>query len=1361
MKLKSKYESSSRNSAVGISDSDLRSPSSERGIALVITLILLSVTLVMALAFLAISRRESSSVVTAADTAAARLAADSALAGAEAQIMANILSTTNPYNFGLLVSTNYINGNGFDNTITTNDPNNVSYVYPGGGSLNQNDFLQNAANLLYAPRAPVFVTTNQLTGAQEFRFYLDLNRNGIFDSNGIVADVDGAGVTNGNFSFEVGDPEWIGVLEHPDQPHGPNNHFIARIAYLAVPVGNSLDLNAIYNQAKTENVNPASAGSDGFFRNQGVGSWELNLAAFLTDLNTNQWDTNADPYNYQEWETPPFANKGRGFEDALSLLSYRYAYNYANLSSASALLNGAPGFDQDNIDGYSDGPLQTTLDTNADFIADNPAFPWAGADNTNHFFTPSDLFDTTKTENGVTPPGFTDHLQQAGAGNSTYDRYTFYRMLSQLGTDTTPESGKMDINYDNVTTNGPPEGTNFNASWTPLGFFTNAADRMLRAYSTEWFKANPTNYLETYYGIVPAYYIDASGYGVTNVSSFGMTNQIPAFGVANIPVYLNGQFVYTPAVNRALQLAANIYDATVNNRVNGSPDYPDVFRPLFLLTGTNLYIRGYTNLINSGVPNTVSGPADLQLSTPFDVATIISTVSGTNVPSNDNIYGVPWIIGAKKGFPNFNEFSMENNLAVTRRLQVTRPTINSSNSVNLALFATNQMYTMNFNSSLGVELWNSYSASYPGTIWIGINQNSSVMITNDDHGLREMVLQPFSTNALFSITGWHGTAPSYAGNPYSASFIPLTFIGPTLTNSVYRSSYATDPVLYGNAPANPPGLIATNSFSGPVPFEPNSQNGFYLPQFGVLMTNRLQVFMLDATNINGSTVYHVIDYVHFDGPDSPYNVNATLADVDALNNYVGVWDTNYPPGSAGTIADPTYGILNQISISKRGAPPGEDGQWQGDPEAYPPGSSPAKIAQQQSFFQAFFLPGNRTPVNPIATNLQLSVQAPYSPTRNIAQYVTWQANDPLVHDLVSDINFTTVNPSAALQPGLTSSKGAEQVFTALTNLNLGRLNDHYTPWGGNVNNNSADANAYNFKIKDPLAYSSDNWDFPTNKLATVGWLGRVHRGTPWQTVYLKASDILDNNGINTWKQWTGDTQNFDAGNSAPVQDRLLFDLFTTAFNDNATRGQLSVNVAAGSPDPAAGLAAWSALFSGVALPPVGPTNTYTVIAPVGNQAVSNSPLGMLITNINYTRAKYVNPDGLKGAFEHTGDILAVPQLTQQSPFLNLVNTNFNGDEMYEWLPQQTMSLLRTGSPRYVIYSYGQTLKPAPNGIVTSSSTLPSGLNPFGMVTNYQIVSEVVTRAVVRFDSTVTNILGTNSVINNRAVIESFNILPPD
>src|ERR1700722_12683121 len=125
MKLNFKTEVESRNPEVKSRTNWIFSRR-ERGIALVLTLILLSVTLVMAIAFLAISHREQGSVVTSTDTATARLAADSALASAESQIIANVLSTTNPFSFGLLVSTNYINTNGFVTSGVVADPLNVN-----------------------------------------------------------------------------------------------------------------------------------------------------------------------------------------------------------------------------------------------------------------------------------------------------------------------------------------------------------------------------------------------------------------------------------------------------------------------------------------------------------------------------------------------------------------------------------------------------------------------------------------------------------------------------------------------------------------------------------------------------------------------------------------------------------------------------------------------------------------------------------------------------------------------------------------------------------------------------------------------------------------------------------------------------------------------------------------------------------------------------------------------------------------------------------------------------------------------------------------------------------------------------------
>ena len=158
-------------------------------------------------------------------------------------------------------------------------------------------------------------------------------------------------------------------------------------------------------------------------------------------------------------------------------------------------------------------------------------------------------------------------------------------------------------------------------------------------------------------------------------------------------------------------------------------------------------------------------------------------------------------------------------------------------------------------------------------------------------------------------------------------------------------------------------------------------------------------------------------------------------------------------------------------------------------------------------------------------------------------------------------------------------------------------------------------------------------------------------------------------------------------------------------------------------------------------------------------------------------SNFVNVDGLAGSFEHVGDILAVPQLTAKSPFLNwrdngIQQINGISDEMYEWLPQQVMSLLHVSdSPRYVIYSYGQTLKPAPNGISTANITLADGQPAFGMITNYQVVAEAATRAVVRFngtrlnnvvltnDGTIVNLMIMPSITNNNAVVEQFNPLP--
>jgi hypothetical protein len=1317
----------------------------------------------MAITFLALSRRERSAVSTVTDTAGARLAADAALANAEAQVIANVLSTTNPFNFSLLVSTNYINTNGFVNGSAS--PTNVNYFYSDGTPVTGNNFLQLLANLYYSPRPPVFIPTNS-AGSHDFRFYLDLNRNGQFeDTRQDAPNVNNLGVTNGTIP-EVGDPQWIGVLQRPDQPYGPNNPFVARFAFIALPVGNTLDLNAIHNQAHQPmvasppaQVNPPggvpNSHDDIFIRNEGVGSWEINLAAFLADLNMNEWgqvigtpaNGNATYYYYQYG---PNVNHGSAFDDARALLTYRYNNNFYTLAPVNNLFSpvGVTAFTSDNIDGYTYGlPLMTGFQLPGERDANLESIPWVGADNANHFFTHQELFDSTKVQNPYASPalGFTDHLLNAGTNQwggttvSTYDRYTFYRLLSQLGTDSTPESGKMNLNYDNLVQTNPISGaiseTNF-YPWTAIDFFTNAADRMLRAYTTQWRNSNPANFATTFYS-VPSYFFTNANFSATNFAAY------PAFGIGNIPVLVSNQFVYSSAVNRVLQLAANIYDATTNNTFALGKNYPSVFRPLFTRdAGGNVFVTGYTNV------ESVLGMSDAAFSMPFDVSTI-STSGGTNVL--ENVYGVPWIIGAKKGFPNFNKFTMQNVVEVERKLQVTRQTV-------AGVITTNQMYIFSVSNSLGAEFWNSYNSNYVSgnQINILVRDNISMVLyrTNDGTGF-SMVMQQdindgFTNQFLFSPSIWYGSAwnpDPLNGSPQANSFFlalnPTNSVIQFLTNSVY---------YYGPGSYTPPGSGLTFTAPSFIPQYLDPSNFLdigigQLPHFGLLTTNRLQVVILDGN--------HVIDYAHFAGPNSSRDLNAELQDPyssgDSASAYM--WSTN------GYMNGPVpYGVVNQINYSRGLVTPDPNvmgtigGEW-----------NPSYYALEQPFFDAFFYKGNvehfKQPINGQTSivNTNLNQQVPFSPVRIIYEFISWQANDPLVHYLASDLNFTgrdKTPPTGTNQWNSTTSPLPRPTF--------GILNYRYQPWGRIYLTTNADANPYNPWYKDPLVWQSDNWDFPTNKFPTVGWLGRVHRGTPWQTVYLKSLAI----DTNTWVNWTGDTlltfgQYYDADNSAPVRDRLLFDLFTTAFNDNATRGTLSVNVGPTN----ANLAAWSALFSGIVVPPVSPTNTYGVIAPAGPAGLT-SPLGVLVTNINQTRATFKNADGSVGTFEHVGDILAVPALTERSPFLNPANTSYNNDEMYEWLPQQAMSLLRvSGSPRYVIYCYGQALKPAPNGIYTGSGQY------FGMVTNYQVVSEIATRAVVRFNSTLTNniVFDVNTtnwvsqpmVTNNNAVIESFNLLPPD
>jgi len=161
----------------------------QRGAALVITLIMLGMVTTMAVVFLSISRRERASVSVVTDQTSAQLMADTAAAQALSKVVGEMVATQNPLAYGFSVSTNYINRFGYQPGNLS--PTNVGYVYPNGRSLSQNDLLVSLAKLQHLPRPPVFVDTNALgwrpknyTRVDDFRFYLDLNRNRAYEPTG-------------------------------------------------------------------------------------------------------------------------------------------------------------------------------------------------------------------------------------------------------------------------------------------------------------------------------------------------------------------------------------------------------------------------------------------------------------------------------------------------------------------------------------------------------------------------------------------------------------------------------------------------------------------------------------------------------------------------------------------------------------------------------------------------------------------------------------------------------------------------------------------------------------------------------------------------------------------------------------------------------------------------------------------------------------------------------------------------------------------------------------------------------------------------------------------------------------------------
>lgn len=1234
----------------------------KQGVALVTTVIMLSIVTIMTVAFLGVTRRERASVIASTDLTISRQMSKMGSERAVGEVVSRMIRDNSIQSIDFLVSTNYYNPEGFEPGLAT--AGNVNYFFrEGGGNLSQVDALQNIANLQIDPRPPVFfqnIVNRRPTN--EFRFFLDINRNGAFEDTGVVPLVEG-GQFNDRFELLSGDPQWIGVLENPDMPHSSTNRFIGRYLFYALPTGRSLDLNYIHNQSKMARV-MGDASMEGYFRNQGVGAWEINLAAFLRQLNPNIWD-----YNYNT--NLASSSFGRAFADAHDLTLYKYFrvnesnpgnsfFGYQSLLTPLdffALSGNRPGvldaFRSDGVDNYGDS---LGLSVSGDDEDEPVARRWAGSGPPRQYFDPQELFSSGRpyslTSTDSPRGGFAFRMTASMTNlvnNDTVNRYTFYKMLSQMGVDSLPaHRNRLNLNYDNrselVDPVTIPRGdTRFKTSeflpWDPRIQFIELANLMLK----ERFKDIDSN-----------------------------------IAINNLPVYPNN--IYGAELHQVLQMCANVVDANhhgtfTETRQTRTPNgdiftFPMVFKPVFTTGASNAVTITDWELLGENGFRAVTDQPWYDLSNTSDLTKLTATPV-----SRGNIYGVPYVVAARKGVPAFNEVLFETHATVTRKIRANkRSPFDTFDKPKLI----EQLHYLSISNNVGYEVWNPYRDSYPFPVTMIATNALGVGLFNETGLLRSRL---------------------YRGDTQEK--VPASGFAPA-TASTFTSTANPDPsfrlALNGNY------LVTTNELyvNGVFPQTGEVSFGRDLTplQMNIAVTNRVTYLMYD------DNTGHILDFVNLQPLTNFYRLSEQLTSQGTSqsgNQGEGVfWQTNNV-NSPMSVQNLSSGHLNQILASLGDI----DVDWNSF-------SQDPIIGQDKNKAITTFEEFMGQPVfPPTVPRTTLSMQAPFSPTRKFVWRNILQANDPMVHYTLGDLNDVT-------QPG-TEPIAIPLSFigsSTLTNNNLLKLNTRFRPWGGNPAKSASSSVANqqsNPAIKDPAVSESSLFDLVENnrtlghKYATLGSLGAVHRGTPWQTIYMKSEGVgADKVTPNEWRDWSGH-ENFQI--THPTNDWSMFSLFTTAFTDNATRGLLSVNQT--------NSAAWAAVLGGVKLK----SSEEEVIEDVVITPVTPA-MDTLIAGINQGRQVFPPlQQGGQNLYPFQGGLLAAPELSIASPFLGSGTVS---DAVMEAIPRKIMSLVKDDDPRVVIYAYGQALRPADRSVVGRADQFN------GLVTNYIPTSEFVTKTLIEF-----------------------------
>jgi hypothetical protein len=529
---------------------------------------------------------------------------------------------------------------------------------------------------------------------------------------------------------------------------------------------------------------------------------------------------------------------------------------------------------------------------------------------------------------------------------------------------------------------------------------------------------------------------------------------------------------YDAAAHRVLQVAANLVDATTN-RGDVYPFFPTVFRPFLrreVVAGqTNIYLAGH-QLHDAVAPDGVEAEAFVRKSNYWDLRNpdVIELIPVHPDPTMAQplTLGLPLVLGAKKGLPNFNELAVETSVYLERRLQLRKPTISALPN------QTNEFYILGITNVFAVEAWNSYQAAYPRPLTLAVEVDFDMAVLGTNHA----VTSEFQTWPPLGGTGSRPVSTNYSASLVipSGTWEGRQFQVPLMTNYLFLSNSVWRPTQ------TPRFVPAPTNFFSLVTATPNQ---FHIPDWTLAITNRLRFVVLDGSRI--------IDYANLDRMIWRTNLvqSMTLSDQAGRDSQGSqFWNLRRVDGTT-DLAVPTMGAWNQLLVSM-GVLSVPDYVWRNySAGLYLISDRHLAIDAFRRFMQGLppsFFPGRNNPVSPNV----LVAEAPFTPARRLELKRTYEVNDPLVHFTVADISSPPGTRDIVVLPGGVGMAPMARLT------GISRMNRRYTPWLYSEDFYSSDE-----AHRDPLITHPDAWQFSNGTTLSHDWFDRIHRGTPWQTIY--------------------------------------------------------------------------------------------------------------------------------------------------------------------------------------------------------------------------------------------------------------------